>query len=272
MYYRRIPQPLLSPFVHLLWYWRGEAVAHRRERLLPSGESELIINLRDEPVRLYNWRNLDSFDSFRDGMLSGARSEPMVIDTDPEDHVLGVHFRPGGAFPFFQPPASELRNLCLPIDTLWRVHSSSLRDRLLEAPGIAAMFSVVEDYLLEQLVKPLEQHPAVAFALHHFARLPGATTVASVTDRIGLSSRRFIELFHNQVGLTPKAFCRVRRFQRVLHSIHGAHSVDWAQTALSCGYYDQAHFIHDFQEFSGLRPTAYLAAHTQHLNHVPLAD
>jgi AraC-like DNA-binding protein len=78
--------------------------------------------------------------------------------------------------------------------------------------------------------------------------------VAAVTDRIGLSSRRFIELFRRQVGLTPKVFCRVRRFQHVLRTIHREKDIEWAQIALECGYYDQPHFIHDFQSFSGLTP------------------
>jgi AraC-like DNA-binding protein len=94
--------------------------------------------------------------------------------------------------------------------------------------------------------------------------------VSAVTDYIGISTRRFIQLFHQQVGLTPKAFCRVRRFQRVLRSVHGRREVDWAQVALDCGYYDQPHFIHDFQAFSGFTPSAYLALATTHLNHVPL--
>jgi AraC-like DNA-binding protein len=79
-------------------------------------------------------------------------------------------------------------------------------------------------------------------------------------------------LFQKEVGLTPKLFCRVRRFQRVLRCIQKGLAFDWTQIALECGYYDQAHFIHDFHAFSGINPSAYLAAHTAHLNHVPLAD
>jgi AraC-like DNA-binding protein len=94
--------------------------------------------------------------------------------------------------------------------------------------------------------------------------------VAQVTDCVGLSARRFIELFHRQVGLTPKTFSRVRRFQRVLRAVHGRREIDWAQVALENGYYDQAHFIHDFQGFSGSTPSAYSSLAGPHLNHVPL--
>ena len=72
------------------------------------------------------------------------------------------------------------------------------------------------------------------------------------------------------MGLTPKSFSRVQRFQRVLRKVHRLPSIDWADVALECGYYDQAHFIHDFQSFSGFTPTVYAARATEHLNHVPL--
>jgi AraC-like DNA-binding protein len=72
------------------------------------------------------------------------------------------------------------------------------------------------------------------------------------------------------VGLAPKLFCRVRRFQKVVRMISAGQPVDWAEVALTCGYFDQAHFIHDFRAFSGINPTSYLADYIEHLNHVPI--
>jgi AraC-like DNA-binding protein len=108
----------------------------------------------------------------------------------------------------------------------------------------------------------------VRHALERF-RTP-APPVSDVADEVGLSARRFIELFKDEVGLAPKLFCRVRRFQRAVRLVHGRTDVDWADVALDCGYFDQAHLIHEFREFSGLSPTAYLRVRSSHLNHVPL--
>ena len=118
--------------------------------------------------------------------------------------------------------------------------------------------------------KPRWRHPAVAFALERFNGQ--APTIGSVTRHIGLSPRRFIQLFDDEVGLTPKLFCRVRRFQGVLPLIHGGRSADWADLALQCGYFDQAHFSHDFRAFSGVSPTTYLANQGEFPNHLPLTD
>ena len=91
---------------------------------------------------------------------------------------------------------------------------------------------------------------------------------ASVAEAVGLSPKRFIERFRTEVGLTPKQYCRVRRFQQALTAAHAASEVDWAAVAVSAGYYDQAHFIHDFRRFSGLTPTGYRAGRTAFQNHV----
>jgi methylphosphotriester-DNA--protein-cysteine methyltransferase len=94
-----------------------------------------------------------------------------------------------------------------------------------------------------------------------------------VTDQIGLSQRRFIQVFRDEVGLTPKLFCRIQRFQEVLRRIGKGQQFEWVDVALDCGYYDQAHFINDFQAFSGLNPTAYLAhPRDRNPNHVPIRD
>jgi AraC-like DNA-binding protein len=79
-------------------------------------------------------------------------------------------------------------------------------------------------------------------------------------------------VFAADVGLTPKVFSRVLRFQRVLALIRRDRQIDWADVAVASGYYDQAHFIHDFRAFSGMSPTAYLRADVRQRNHVPLPD
>jgi AraC-like DNA-binding protein len=272
MEYRLYTPPApLAQFVKCFWYWEGAPQTHAKEQLMPNGEPAIIINLRDVPLRIYEPNELSRSESFGLAVLSGPRSQPFVIDTEQEDRVFGIEFQPGGSFPFFRVPSSEFANGGVSLECLWRGRVNELRERLLESPGINGMFDLTQRFLMRQAVRRFELHPGVMFALHRFCARPHSTTVASVLDRIGLSHRRFAQVFHDQVGLTPKAFSRVQRFQRVLRKVHRAPSIDWADVALGCGYYDQAHFIHDFQEFSGFTPTIYAARATEHLNHVPLA-
>ena len=265
------PAPPLVSLVRCFWYWEGAPQPHKRERLLPNGEASIVFNLRDDEMRLYDADEPERFVSCGVAGITGARTKCFAIDTASEERVIGIQFRPGGTFPFFRMPAGEIANQSAPLDGLWRGVSGEIREQLLAASTPDAMFALLEHSLLRQLVRVPELHPAIEFARRHICGAPHVATVSGVTERIGLSQRRFIELFRDQIGLTPKAFCRVRRFQRVLESVHRHKAVDWVEVALDGGYYDQAHFIHDFQGFSGLTPSAYLARATEHLNHVPMA-
>lgn len=272
MHCRLAPGPPLAQFVRCFWYWEGAPQPHQRERLMPNGEASIIFNLRDEEMRVYDADDPQRYVSCGLVGLAGPRTNGCAIDTASEDRVAGIQFLPGGVFPFLRVPGGDVANCAVALDDLWGGTAGTLRERLLEADSVAAMFGVLERGLLEQLARPLKLHPAIDFARRRICGAPEVATVAGVVGQIGLSQRRFIEVFRDQVGLTPKAFCRVRRFQRVLETVHGRKQVDWARVAVDGGYYDQAHFIHDFQDFAGMTPGAYLAAATEHLNHVPVGE
>src|SRR5262249_51898766 len=148
----------------------------------------------------------------------------------------------------------------------------SLRDRLLACATPQEKFAAAEQWLLAQATNPLEKHPAVEYATRQFVHGPVMQPLSSVLDRLGYSQRHFNQLFSDQVGLTPKRFLRVRRFQSVIQSIPAGKPFTWVDVALRCGYYDQSHFAHEFRSFCGLTPAAYLAHRTPHLNHVPVLD
>jgi AraC-like DNA-binding protein len=232
----------------------------------------LVVNLRHDRIRVFNPRDITQWDTLSGGhVLSGARASFFVLDTKNAVGTIGVHFRPGGASPFLRMPVSEVSEQSLSLDQLWRGEGCDLRGRLLAAPTATGKFQIVEQWLLQHLAKPLEGTPAVAYAVHQFQQ-PMAPTVAHVVDRIGMSQRHFIQLFTAEVGLTPKVFSRIMRFQRAVNCIPRRSQADWASLALDCGYYDQAHFIHDFQSFSGITPSAYIASGPRLGNHVPLHE
>jgi len=271
--FTHIPQPPLNKFVDLFWFYDSYSPGpHRKERLMPDGSIELVINLKDNEARIYDRENLDKYTRLPGALLCGPHSSFFVIDAAQQASVIGVHFKPGGAFPFFKMPAGELHNLHVSLEDLWGHEAGLLRERLLEAKTPQMKLQVLEACLLEQAFKPLERHRAVDCALGLLCNIHIAPAITELADEIGISSRRFIQLFSNEVGLTPKLFVRVRRFQQVLEQIRTGTDFSWVDIAAGCGYFDQAHFIHDFKEFSGINPTAYVAQKTDHLNHVPIHE
>jgi AraC-like DNA-binding protein len=267
-----LPRPPTADFVELFWYADGPAPTHARERVLPTGDAQLVIGLGDTVLRVYDDHDTERAESYRGPLVCGPRSQVSIIDAAATTASMGVRFKPGGAFPFLDAPAGELHNLNVPLESLWRGKAGDLHDRLLEARTPAACFRILEQMLLEQLVARRELHPAVAYALREFQTAPGSRTIAEVTERTGFSPKWFTQLFTAQVGLTPKLFCRLRRFQAALAILGGPQRTGRPDLALTCGYYDQAHFNRDFRAFAGMTPTEYLAARREHPNHVRTAE
>jgi AraC-like DNA-binding protein len=264
------PAAPLSEFVDLFWFWEGYCVPHVKERHLPGGTLSLAINLSEDAVRVYSHNDPNYFHQFRGSVISGAQSKFSIIDTSCQTTNIGVRFKPGGAFPFFNLPLGELSDLHVSLETVWGVRADELRERLLEARTPGAKFRTLEQSLLKEATSRLIQNPAVTFALNAFKTVPQVENVSEVIRQIGLSHRRFIHIFKQEVGLTPKTFCRVARFQKALHVISEAGIIDWADIAPACGYFDQSHFIKDFTEFCGVSPSVYLTHRGEHLNHVRL--
>ena len=222
-----IPAAPLSDFIEDFWLYNDYRPAHLKERILPSGTTELVINLRDNELRVYDRVRPGLCERFSGAIVSGTYDGFFVIDT----HV--------------------------DLETLWGRSARELRDRLRTATAPIDKFRVLEAALLARLSGSVIRHGAVRFALHAFGG-SNPTTVRDVSERVGLSQRRFSEVFKTEVGLTPKLLHRVQRFQRVLALARRATAPDWSRLALDCGFFDQSHLIRDFVAFSGFSPAEFL--------------
>jgi AraC-like DNA-binding protein len=255
-YICRTPAPPLDTCVERLWLL-VDAPAHSKERIAASGTINLGINLHENQLRIYDPGQPERSKRFSGAVVSGTHSRPFVIDPRELVSVIGVRFKPGGAFPFLGTPASELANTHVDLDVLWGTSATELRERLCAGKTPEERFNLLEKTLMAHLFRPLERHCAVGFALDTFGRPDSAVAIRDVARDAGLSQRRFIQIFAREVGMSPKLFCRVRRFRQALETVRQTAAPDWGRVAVDCGYYDQSHLIHDFRFFSNLSPTEY---------------
>jgi AraC-like DNA-binding protein len=253
------PRGPLTEFVALLWYSRGHSAPRSTERLLPMATMELVVRLGGRKPG---------------GGVSGPHSQVFFLERTAEDELIGVHFKPGGALPFLGVPAGDLHNCWVTLEDLWGERNAArVVARLSEARSPHAKLAALESSLLDAAFRPLARDPAATFALAELRRDSSLSSSAHVARELRMSQRRFIELFRNEVGLTPKLYSRIERLQSVLRRIELLDDVDWADVASACGYFDQPHFIHDFREFTGLRPSDYLGLRIAgQRNHVRVPD
>lgn len=259
----------LGQFVAQLWYWQGKVPEHSKDRLMPNGSGALIVNLEEDEVLNYGGRHDDVVERFPGAVLAGAHSRYSVIDTREQHAVLGVSFHPGGMWPFFDPAADELHNQHIGLGDLWGSAGATLRERILDAPTPATRLRAMELELYARAVRPLTRRPELAFAVARLARPPHDKSIAMISEHVGLSARRFARLFSLEVGMTPKRYSRIKRFESVLRLMRPAARIEWSELALNCGYFDQSHLIHDCRAISGFTPVELQSRGCNGL-HVPL--
>jgi AraC-like DNA-binding protein len=261
--------PPLAPHVEHLWMARGHLSARWRNMILPDGAIEVIVNLGD-PQKLCTPDDPARHTLFKRSWISGERTQPIVIDESGYVHLVGIRLRAGGAWPFLGIPLREFTDQVVELEAILGPQVRDLRDRLGEAADDDARFDLMEGWLTQRARNRTQPTRAVSYALRIIQRGTDAARIGRMAEEIGISHKHLLREFDRCVGLTPKLLARLCSFQRVISAIGQRSAVDWSDTAVRCGYYDQAHLIRDFRGFSGLTPASYLTRRGPFLNYIEI--
>ncbi len=261
VFFAHEPAPALAPFVETLWGVRGVAHFHV-ESVLPNGATELMVNLGPpQHVVAYGERQAD--DMYARAWLAGIQDQRLVhASPSGADHVA-VRFRPGGAHAFFDLPMDVLTDQVVELsDLLGLPAAEALWARVREGGSDEARCRALEAWLLE---RRRAVHPYFATVRRAIDILRGrswGTPVAEACQRLGLSHRHLVTQFRRTVGLTPKVYARVERFQGVIDACRGRDEVPWSRVAARFGYADQSHLIREFRRLAMVTPEAFLERRT----------
>ncbi|HKU38074.1 MAG TPA: helix-turn-helix transcriptional regulator [Polyangiales bacterium] len=254
------PGPPLARHVEYLWHLR-DVPGHAAERVLPSGTLELVINLAQDAFHVHTAAGSRQL---RGAIVSGVYTRFFSIDTRDHADVLGVHFRPGGAWPVLGVAPGALADQHCELEDLWgRTNVRRLREQLWATPARERL-SVFEAALAARCADSWQLHSACSQALDALACGARVTQVAAAA---GLTSRRLQAVFQQQVGTAPKLFARLCRFQRALGDLERTETPDWPELAQASGYFDQSHLIREFRAIAGCAPTELTRA-----RHVPVKE
>ena len=186
------PKPPLSKFVDSFWLYEGRGAETETERILPTGTLELAINLRQNELRFYDPERPANRSRLSGAVVSGAHGSGFAPESAEEVIIIGVHFKPGGAFPFLGLPAGDLNDTHVDLETLWGRSAGRLRNRLCEAKPSAERFQQTRTFI--------QQNPS-----------PNWTTLA--VDRGYFDQSHFIREFLEFSGLSPTDYInRHKRF------------------------------------------------------------
>jgi AraC-like DNA-binding protein len=253
-----IPSFPLNQFIENFLYYTDYNPAHSVDRFLPDGNVNIVFDLTDYPKYIYDNETLKEIQACRNVWFSGIRNRYITIPSGRDSEMFIINFHRGKAYPFVEMPLCELTDSVVDGDLVLTGEIMDVRQMILEAPSIPRKFYVVEKFLLRKFCKKLIINPFIEFAVNKLVKSPGQLSIEQISNKVGYSQKHLVKLFKDNVGLTPKGFLKIIRFQKAVEEIAASKEIRWAGIALDCGYYDQAHFINDFKLFSGLTPSRYL--------------
>jgi AraC-like DNA-binding protein len=250
----------------------------------------IVLRLRDDPLHIYDTVHDEAGRSIGTAVIGGARAVFYIRDVSRPACSVGALLHPGAALPLLGVPAEALAERHTALDDLWGAEVNRIRERLLALQSPSERLELFEAVLARRLPRLRAIHPVVAHALQRFGS-PSAD-IRTVVQESGYSHRRFITLFREAVGLAPKRYCRILRFQHVLHQLEAMPSPEmpgaempgaempgaemprpgWSQLALAAGFSDQAHLVREFREFAGVTPTQFERLAPRHTHHVPVVS
>jgi AraC-like DNA-binding protein len=250
------PTARLRPFVECFWTLQGARSVDTSpvERILPDGCVELILNFGDRFLQHFEAEQTLQPRNFLVGQMTG----PILISPCGAVELLGIRFQPGGTRPFLDAPAHEVTDRVVDLGGL----SVKLERGLLRACGSAQTLSekvaAADAFLLARLREQRYDAHLLALAAT-IIDCRGLVSVDRLASDAGVSSRQLERRFQREVGIGPKLLARIVRFQQVFRAVEGGNAA-WADVAVECGYYDQAHLIRDFNQFARQTPAVLFAS------------
>lgn len=242
----RAPRPSLRPFLSKVWATRSVSVSHTttREVVLPTGAMHLVIRVSDHPLRIFGDLDDRLGRELSTSVVGGARIAPYIRDVSKPTRSVGAQLLPGACELLLGVPAGELSCTHTAVDDLWTTSTDGLREQLLTASSLDRQLARFEDALEARLPEVRGLHQAVAFALQRSGR---TGDIRSVVQQTGHSRGRFIALFREAVGMSPKLYCQVRRFQGALERLSARPQDRCPRLRLDAGHSDQPHFTREFR-------------------------
>lgn len=256
----------LARAVSFVWDFQGRVTAPR-ERVFPNGGVELLLQLDD---RYRDIRPVDGETVLTPATcVTGVHTGSFVIEAPPRPcRVIGVRLRPPAAWAVLGHPLSELSNRTTDLGLLLGRDADELAERCHELGTGPERVRRVVAWLAARLstdraVRAID--PAVRHVTESISRTAGRDPIGPMREETGLSAARLADRFREQVGVTPKRYARIQRFQRTLRMLAepdcragGCAEPSLAEVAVSAGYYDQPHMNREFRRMAGLTPGEYL--------------
>lgn len=249
------PSSLLAPFVRYYWALEVDITAPVEPyRVIPQGCVEVMFFYKSPYV------DVASGDCLPHTIITGQQSSYFDLQALGNIGIFSVLFKPHGAKMFFKTPLNEVLNLSISLSDFVGAEAAGLEERIVLAANNRERVTILEEYLLDRLMeKEYDEFKRINGVIDVIKERRGEVTVDQMSYISCLGKRQLGRIFQRNVGMTPKQYLKIVRFQHVLNTKQLQPLMSLTQIAFECGYYDQAHFVNDFKKITGHSPKNYFA-------------
>lgn len=252
--------PDLQAFVEAIFHYRGFQPDHSIERVVPTGHVFLIFELDGIPRNTYSNDTLVPQETYREAWISGMHKRYLSISAHQDSEMFVIQFKATGAFPFLHFPIHQINEKVVQAAQILGQEVIDLRQQLMQHEAVADKFQAAENWLLHRF--DLEKAPPAELLdiVQQLAKAPALTAheLTQLVQTYPFTQKHLIAQFKKYLGLTPKNYQRILRFNEILAKIYQKKRLSWTQISYDCGYTDQSHFIKEFKYFSGFNPQEFL--------------
>lgn len=247
----------IKDYIEAIFHYKDFEPDHSIERVVPTGHIYLIFELDGFTRYTYDKETLKPNNTYTEVWVSGMQKDYISISAHQKSEMFVIQFKPYGAYPFFHFPIQELNEKIVPATELFGKRILLLRDEILKNGSPQEKFKVAEDWLNKRFdqdkVPPIE----ILEVIEKLAVEPMAN-YSLVFENYPKTQKHLIDQFKKYVGLTPKHYQRILRFNEILQQIYKAEKIEWSQVAYQCEFADQSHFIKEFKYFAGINPQKFI--------------
>ncbi len=262
----RAPRPPLDGLIDDLYYLEG--VPPYARLMLPAAPAPLLIVNLGAPFLIRAGADVEAVE-YADGCVVVTPTRAWEFGYPTPTRSVGVHFRPWGLAPFLPVPAAELCDRPATVEQIWGPPATAeLRRRLAVADAPHDMLTLLEEELVRRM-RAINGLDVVRHMSSAIAETGGAVPIGDLGPAARASSTYLAKRFKEIIGVTPKRLARSYRFTAAVLALDVAAPLDWGDVAAGAGYFDQAHFVHEFREYSGLTPTRYVEVRQRFLREHP---
>ena len=249
-----------SDLIESIFHFQGFQPDHSIERVVPTGHVFVIFELDGMERNTFDNVSLQPNAKYRQAWFSGVHRNYISISAHPDSEMFVIQFKAYGAYPFLHKPMSELAERVVPATEFSEAHLCDMREHLVAAAESANKFEVAEQWLSQQFREDLVPPAPIVAVVRQLQQQPAAK-LNDIVDAFDGSQKHLIAQFKKYIGLTPKQYQRVLRFNDVFQQMQNDQFLSWSDIAHRCGYSDQSHFIREFKHFSGFNPESFLKNH-----------